>query len=105
MPYSFILQTIFFASLGMAVIVIARALPRVEDEMVAKRSVKGRIESLISKMPLDRMDETLNIFFHKILRRLKVVILKADNIVSSKLHGLKGSERKGSNLPTSGMES
>jgi len=105
MPYSFILQTIFFVSLGAAVIVIARALPRVEDEMMAKRSIKGRIEILIGKIPLEKMDESLNLFLHKVLRRLKVVILKADNIVSGKIHGLKGaSEKKSINLPTSGLD-
>ena len=103
MPYSFILQTLFFVSLGAVVVIIARALPRVEDEMMAKRSIKGRIETLIGKIPLEKMDESLNLVVHKILRRLKVVILKADNIVSGKLRGLKGSDKK-LNLPSSGPE-
>ncbi|MDD4931256.1 MAG: hypothetical protein PHG66_03890 [Candidatus Colwellbacteria bacterium] len=106
MPYSLILQTVFFLALGTAVVVIARALPRVEDEMAAHRSFKGRLETLAGKVPVEKMDEFLNLFFHKILRRLKIVILKADNIVTSKLHLMKDSgKRRGPDLPSTNNES
>ncbi|MDD5098999.1 MAG: hypothetical protein PHP35_01520 [Candidatus Colwellbacteria bacterium] len=100
MPYNFIIQIVFFLAVGLAVVIIARALPRIEDEVSEKRSARDRISRLANKIPLDKMDESINIISHKVLRRLKVAILKADNAISGKLQGFGGAVKKEkANLP------
>ena len=92
MPYNLILQIIVFASLGTVVVILGRALPRIEDESAVSQSRRGYLERISKKIPFERLDEAINIFFHKVLRKVKIVIMKADNVVSEKLHnfGKKG---------------
>lgn len=89
--YNFILQTIIMASLGAMVYLIARAAPRVGDneEIFGKFSYTGRLDRLIAKIPFDKIDSTLSIFFEKFLRKLRLFLLKWDNLLSEHIKKIK----------------
>lgn len=95
MPYNLIFQIIVFSSLGAVVIILGRALPRIEDESVISRSRRGYFERISKKIPLERLDEAINIFLHKALRKIKIVLMKADNVVSEKLHNFSKKDKSG----------
>jgi hypothetical protein len=74
----------------------------VEDETSANRLRKGRLSGLSKKIPLDKIDDSLNLVFHKILRKIKIAIMKADNAVTNKLKDVREDANKksgGTGLP------
>jgi len=95
MPYNLIFQIIVFSSLGAVVIILGRALPRIEDESVISRSRRGYFERISKKIPFERIDEAINVFLHKALRKIKIVLMKADNVVSEKLHNFGKKDKSG----------
>ncbi|MFA5052609.1 MAG: hypothetical protein WC565_00930 [Parcubacteria group bacterium] len=101
MLYSFILETIIFLALGAIVFILARALPRIEDEVAVRKPRKERLARLAKKIPLDKIDDSLNLIMHKALRKTKIIILKADNFVTDKLKNVKGDSNKknGTGIP------
>ena len=100
MLYSFILETVIFAGLGALILILARALPKIEDETTAGRTRKGRLARFFKKIPLDKIDDSLNLVFHKALRKIKIVIMKTDNLVTRKLNNVRSSDKKtGTGLP------
>lgn len=101
MLYNFILETIIFLSLGIIILCLARTLPRIEDESSAMSFKKDKMSRLVKRLPLDKMDETLNLVFHKILRRIKVLIMKADNAVTGKLKSFRSgnNNKNGTGIP------
>ncbi len=104
MLYSFILETLMFVSLGAIVMIVARGLPRMEDEVTTERHARDFWAMVAKKVPLDRIDESFNHAFHKFLRKSKVFIMRADNIVTGKLKSFRSdNKRSGASLPS--MES
>jgi len=85
--YDFLLQTILFASLSVIVYLFARAIPRV-DEVSEPGYTGGRFDKLLARLPLREIDARVHKFFQKALRRVKVIIMKSDNIVDEKLKQL-----------------
>ncbi|HEY4497104.1 MAG TPA: hypothetical protein VI432_03080 [Candidatus Paceibacterota bacterium] len=82
--YNLILQIIFMGSLGVIVYLFAIAVPRMQDSSDEGRS--GLISRFFSKLPLHRVDTALKSYKDKTLRRLKVLILRADNAVSKRIN-------------------
>ncbi len=70
---------------------IARAAPRVGDseESFEKFSCSSRLDRLIAKIPFDEIDATLSIFVEKFLRKLKLLLLKWDNLLSEHVKKIK----------------
>lgn len=89
--YNFILQIIIMASLGAMIYLIARAAPRVGDseESFEKFSYTSRLDQLIAKIPFDEIDAALSIFVEKFLRKLKLLLLKWDNLLSEHIKKIK----------------
>ena len=85
MLYSFILEVIIFLGLGIIILILARALPRIENETNVKRSEEHKFLLFCKKIPLDKIDDYLNLALHKMLRKLKITIMKADNFITQKL--------------------
>ena len=85
--YNFILQTIIMVSLGTVIYLFARAVPRVDNSVTSKQG-RDYIEELLNKLPLEKADAFLSALFEKILMKLKVVILKLDNLLTRHLHNL-----------------
>lgn len=92
--YDFLLQMSFFLSLGVILYLMARALPRV-DEVAEVHHAPGPFDRLLSKLPLKKIDERLDLFFEKFLRRLKVLVMRIDNAINSSLSRFKKSNGNG----------
>lgn len=86
--YSLILQLLLFSSLGTIILLLARALPRVSDESGVVHP-ESFFDRLLRRLPLEKVDTFLNGVFEKLLRKLKVGVLKIDNVVSGYLARLR----------------
>ena len=80
--YSFIVNFVLILAFGVMVYLLALALPRVKIESESEK-IRWRF---IKSVHLEKIDEALKRSYDKLLRRLKVAILKADNFVSRKLN-------------------
>jgi hypothetical protein len=79
-------------SLGAALYLMVRALPRVaEEEASSKESFLDRWAH--SEIP-EKVDRALNSFLLKTLRRIKVIALKFDNAVNSGIRKMSDEEKK-----------
>ena|SRR3989344_4816510 len=81
---NFVLQILVFTSLGTVIYLLARALPRVGDLPSPERK-PNFLDRMISKVPMAKIDESLDSFFAKTLRKIKVLILKIDNFINDRL--------------------
>ncbi len=101
MLYSFILEVIIFLGLGVIIVILARALPRVESEVNTNPSRENKFLLFCKKIPLDKIDNYLNLALHKSLRKLKIIIMKADNFITKKLKSMRSNSNKknGTGLP------
>ena len=78
-------------SLGTIIYLIARAAPRV-TETESRPPRENYFDKLIKKLPLEKADAFVSAYFEWFLRKLKIVILRLDNLVSRHLHKLKPSK-------------
>lgn len=81
--YELILQLVLMLSLAVVVYLMAVAIPRVE-ETKAKNSNNSS-----TNLPLEQLDDFLNSVKDKLLRRLKVFVMKVDNLISRQLNNKK----------------
>lgn len=81
--YELILQLVLMLSLAVIVYLMAVAVPRVEDIKTTKNGNGS------TSLPLERIDSFLNGLKDKFLRRLKVLVMKADNFISRQLNNEK----------------
>lgn len=80
--FQFVLTTIFMASLGTMLYLVARSLPRIGEEVSSK---PGFIERLSSSEIPEKIDAVFNNFLFKFLKKSKVFLLKVENFVNNKL--------------------
>jgi len=78
--YELILQLILMTSLAVVVYLMAIAVPRIE-EAEEKKNGNSR-----ANLPLDKLDAMLGRAKDKTLRRLRVVVMRADNFISRQLN-------------------
>jgi len=78
------LQIIVFGSLGFIIYLMARALPRVENNPQPSRG-PNFFERLLSKIPTSRLDQEINGFLARFLRKIKVFTMKLDNFINDRL--------------------
>ncbi|MBI1838818.1 MAG: hypothetical protein HYR95_00755 [Candidatus Colwellbacteria bacterium] len=78
------LQIVTISSLGAIIYLVVIAVPRTKDSS-SKRPVleSGRWGA---NLPLDKIDLKLRSVKDKTLRRVKIIIMKADNFVSRRLN-------------------
>lgn len=87
---SFIFTSILMVSLSTVLYLMARALPRVAEDLETDgKSILDRWGR--SHMP-EKIDAALNGFLLKFLRKLKVLVLKLDNALSRHLQKVKPEE-------------
>jgi len=86
--YSFLVQIIFVASLSVIIFLFARALPRISREEDAKLKF-DLADKFAKKIPLEQFDKVMHQLSEKWLRKLRVWILRLDNIVNGYLDQLK----------------
>ncbi|MCX6703055.1 MAG: hypothetical protein NTW60_04350 [Candidatus Wolfebacteria bacterium] len=85
--YGFILQILMMSSLALMIYLVARAVPRVGDDIAG--SPANRFDKLIAVIPLEKIDAAFGIFLEKFLRRTRLFLLKVDNIIGGYLNNLK----------------
>ena len=83
--FQFVVTNILMVSLGIVLYLVARALPRV-DESIPTHGPLGRW--VTSEIP-ERVDLALNSFLGKFLRRMKLFLLKIDNILTERIKKIK----------------
>ncbi len=86
--YDFLLQISLFISLGIIIYLFARAVPRV-DESGEVVHTHGRIDRFLAKLPLDKIDDRLNVILEKTLRKTRIFTMKVDNVIDDRLAKLK----------------
>lgn len=92
---SFILQILVFISLGLIVYLLAKAAPRVGNEPPSQQA--NPFDKLMARVPMARIDENINSFLSKFLRKFKVVIMKVDNFINHRLGKLTKKNGNGTN--------
>ncbi len=100
--YEFILQLLVFSSLSFAIYILARALPRVNSEE-DRAAASGRLDRIVAKIPFHKIDVQLTSFLEKFLRRVRVVLLKVDNLLSHHVRRLRASKEEQSSEKRSGL--
>lgn len=78
--FSFIVNLVLVIAFGAMVYIMALTLPRIDEEKGLKKW------KFLKNIPLDKIDQAIQKSFDKILRRLKVFTLKADNFITRKLN-------------------
>jgi len=81
--YDFIVHISLVGSLAIMIYLLARALPRVADDSGIMSS--GMFDRLVEKLPLQRIDLMISAFFEKVLRKIKILVSKFDNMINSYL--------------------
>jgi len=87
--YSFILQFLIMASLAAIIYLIARTVPRIDENVISGRSKRSFLENLFSKLPLEKIDLMFDNLLEKILRKFKIVVMRTDNALTRKLSDFK----------------
>ena len=85
----FIFTDILMLSLGVVLYLMVRALPRIAEEPSEKKNFLDRLAH--SDIP-EKMDAILNIFLLKFLRKVKILVMKLDNMLSRGLRKIKPEE-------------
>jgi len=86
----FILEIIIFLSLGFILYLAAKTLPRISESDTDLSSARSRWFTLY----LEKIDEWLEFFLEKILRRVRVLIMKLDNVITKQLNRFKKEPQK-----------
>ena len=69
----------FVTGLAVMTFIVLRSLPRVTTDGEAEPSLSAWFSEWINRLPLHHVDERINGFLFKFLRRSRVFILKIDN--------------------------
>lgn len=85
--YNFILQIALMMSLGTMIYLIARKAPQIGDEIVGQP--KSKFDYLFASLRLEKIDPILHNFLEKLLRKMKLFLMKLDNITNSYLEKVK----------------
>lgn len=99
--YNFILEIALMLGLGAMIYMVARAVPRIGDEI---QETHTKLDRLFASIPLHKADALLNNFLEKFLRKTKLVLMKLDNSLGSYLDKIRkissNGQRNGEEKPT-----
>lgn len=80
------------------VFIMLRSLPRVSTEDDVEPSLTARFADFLNRLPLHHIDDRINGFLFKFLRRTRVFMLKLDNRLVRELDRVKkNGEQVGTN--------
>lgn len=83
-------------SLGVLIYLIARVTPRIGDiEEIFKKQPLGDFDKLIAKIPISEIDFILTAWVEKTLRKIKLILMKWDNLLSEHLSRIKKTNGNG----------
>ncbi len=93
--FAFILNLLLMICLGTILILVVRVLPRIPDESGVKEEKKTYFERwLISELP-EKADVYLSNLLAKWIRKIRVFIMKADNLLGDHLKKMGAKNGKG----------
>jgi len=92
--FQYILTLILMLSLGAVLYLVARSLPRVSAEE-GKEDKRGLVERWVTSEIPEKADELLNSFLFKLFKRVKLVLLKVDNILGKRIEKVRPANGKG----------
>lgn len=83
--------------MGIIVYLFGRAIPRVSDieENIPKDSFQSRLDNLIARIPFDEIDIVFSTFIEKTLRKIKLLLMKWDNVVTSHINKMRKTSNGG----------
>ncbi len=87
--YAFLLQMAFVTGLAVMTFILLRSLPRVTTEGEAEPSLAAWFSGWLNRLPLHHVDERINGFLFKFLKRSRVFVLKLDNRLARQLDHVK----------------
>lgn len=90
--YNFILQIAIMVSLGVVIYLMARVVPRMGDE-ISKPAVK--FDHWVDSIKLEKIDVFLSTFLEKFLRKIKLFLMKLDNVTNGYLDKIKKAKPNG----------
>lgn len=90
--FDFIIQLVIVGSLGAIIVILGRALPRVEEH-VAMNDRRGMIDRMMGHVPMSAIDSAIASFLEKALRKVRVVNLKIENWVNDGIQRLRGPQQ------------
>lgn len=88
----FILGNVLMLAAGLALYLLARALPRVAETEGAAR--EGILDRWVASEIPERLDAVINGVLEKFLRKAKVSVLKVDNALNDSLKKVRPDEKK-----------
>lgn len=80
--YDLILQIVLMGSLAAVVYIVALSMPRVERA----ESKFGKIREWVANLPYHHVDEAIESYKDKILRKAKIVVMKIENFINKNLN-------------------
>src|SRR5260370_528380 len=83
----FIVTDLLMLSVGTMLLLAARTLPRLEES--ANPEKKGFLDQWLASDLPEKIDLVVNQFLVKFLRKLKVILLRVDNTLSTHLKKIK----------------
>ena len=86
-----VLLNVLILSLGTIAYLVVRAMPRVRDAYPSDRKGGVLERWLTSELP-EKLDLAFNSFLAKSLRRVKIFVMKADNLLTYRLSRVKQPE-------------
>lgn len=86
-----ILLSLLLASVGTIIVLVIRAMQRVEKENVPRGGV---IERFVTSDVPEKLDAAMNNFLSKLLRRSRVVVLKIDNVINTRLSKIRTQQKE-----------
>lgn len=84
LQFQFIFTIVLMSALGVILYLTAQALPRVEGEEIPTK--KGLLEKWMSSGIPEKIDNFVNSFLEKFLRKAKIYLLKIDNFLAQRLN-------------------
>ncbi len=91
--FDFIIQLLIVGSLGTIIVILGRALPRVEESSAGERGKEGVVDRLLRRIPMSEIDTAIAGFLEKALRKIRVVNLKIENLVNDGIQRLRGPQQ------------
>lgn len=79
--YNLILQLTLMASLGVIVYIVALTIPRVEGP----HAIESKVKKAFSNIPLNKIDDFIIFYKDKMLRKIRLLTMKLDNLISKSL--------------------
>lgn len=75
-------------SLGTIIYLVARAVPRVNENAKFERR-ENYFDALFKKLPIEKADAFASMIAEKTLRKFKILVLRLDNLLTKQLKNFK----------------